>query len=891
MLRFLSGFLTIVVAVLPARADDDLRARAKKDLERFYKEYLGAPFLFDPDAPEKEPSPPPWQAPIKLLSAGNPHERREAATYLREMVALALEHERLRVAPWRLSPIWGADFDMPSKVLRESVARALAEAEKPPPNVLPVLRCFLENETNDAFLNDIMKALGKLDGNEANLLRREVTTKPHENGVVVGEAIKQLAARKQKLPADLLGKLCHHHRAAIRDAARKLNAVQGGADPGPYDPAKAVRSEPVRKIIDQILPMMTELPDSKAELVKATVRYLDDNKIVKETFDYFGWLTRRDGQVTEIYTIEGDPKVLHNGKKMRIDHGERVGNGVKFTEIEVITDVVILPWSLEDAIKEVTEFQSFQISEMRGFHPDEALLGAWLYRAGRDAEAARVLLPMLDSVYRDRYAIDRVRWQLGDLHGQRMVETFAYDRNYEKTLQQARLVDRLLPETRFHDYAKRFIDQLPRRRDDFTGLKLPTHAEWVELRKKLSRDEQIDFLCDRLRMLGRLPLPLSWAEFTEHDKTEQINPLVELAVWFGPNLIGWIKDPPRPPTGKEPTLKDVPLLSKHLLENWFTFVIEEPESATDPNRDLFTTRPFLAEIINELAHKDLCRIGTWKGLKPAEIDKEIERINGWAAASIGKTEVELEWDALCDELEAGAKLNHVSTRLSWLIEHKQAQAYGLLRLFLESPSPKTDDKEWILQMFAEYDASKAKDLAPKYLTHKNAEVRFAAALVAFQTGDKGEPRKIIGDALANDRLFSSHSLAVDLLLKDGSAQSRQQAARVLSNRRLALAEGRVRPSILRSCAAAGMKEPYGFYLPLLNNKETKLVVVDANGKEIGTRDFYSGWTVARSFAREIANEFAGDDLEIKVIARKYQIADQIPHLKKWLESRLSEAKE
>jgi hypothetical protein len=44
--------------------------------------------------------------------------------------------------------------------------------------------------------------------------------------------------------------------------------------------------------------------------------------------------------------------------------------------------------------------------------------------------------------------------------------------------------------------------QLPHRMGDFQTFKLPTAAEWAALKKKLTRAEQIDYLCERLLLLN-----------------------------------------------------------------------------------------------------------------------------------------------------------------------------------------------------------------------------------------------------------------------------------------------------------------------------------------------------------------------------------------------------
>src|SRR5262249_53522444 len=148
--------------------------------------------------------------------------------------------------------------------LRKEVAEEIAKINLPP-EVLPVVRWYLENEPRDEFLEPVMAALAKVDGKEGDALRVELASGPHQDALVASAALDQIAARKLNPPPNRPAPVCPHHRAAIREAARKLNRQQGGKDPGPFDAAKAVRSDSVRKVMDQVLNLMTELPPAKAE--------------------------------------------------------------------------------------------------------------------------------------------------------------------------------------------------------------------------------------------------------------------------------------------------------------------------------------------------------------------------------------------------------------------------------------------------------------------------------------------------------------------------------------------------------------------------------------------------------------------------------------------------
>jgi hypothetical protein len=914
-MRQLIGLSAVAVGLsfaVRSPAAEDVHDKAQAALKRYYEDRLKQPFLKDPDEPEAKPEPPPWSAPLKQLASDKPEERRQAAAFLRELVAQALEHERTGKAPWRSTPYWGGGADVPARTLREAVASELGEA-KALPDALPVLRWYLDRETNPSFLPPVMEALAKLETKEADTLRAEVAARPHDNAVVAAEALKQVAARKQTLPAERLAALCQHHRADVRDAARKLNAQQGGKDPGAFDAAEAVRSEPLRKLMDDVQALLTDLPPAKAEFVEVTVKYLDKDKKVRDTDASRGWLVRREKDAVEIYTPYGRLETFLDGEKKKHTLSERVPDGVRYTDIDATVEVAVAPAKIEALVERVEKARAKDGDPRRlsergpltgqfegsGASLHEAILAAWLYRAERYDEAARVLLPALDTLYEDRHLTAMVRGRMGEIRGYRMLVAFAGDRDYAAALKEARLIVAKYPGTRFERYAKGLAEQLPRRMDDFTKFKLPTAAEWTEQKKKLTREQQIDFLCERLRLLNcfqegqpggyddhatqyaepcGIAADASWG--LNKGKTEVINPLTELV-----GRRRWSDDDKPPPKGLELTLKDVPHLSKHLRDDWYQPTVSFWRDF-HPDRHLSSTRPEIAGIINGLAQRDLCNTRGWGELKPEQIDKEIERINRWAKENENKTEIELSWEELEERIAEGADWSDIEGRVAWLLKKKETRAFGVMKRYLENEKTKDWSRAKILDAYLEYDASRAKDLAPKYLDAKDHYVRRSAALLVFRTGDRDKVRKILGDELATCDLDGGFALAaVEALLGDGTEQSKRQVARLFANKDLPHKRSHARWNIFRLCAKAGMKEPYRFYLPLLDNNDKELPHRGGNGKTVGAS--YFNPSVAVETAEEIAKRFAGDDPAVQEIVKNNpKTADQIPHLKKWLRAQL-----
>src|SRR5262249_29489436 len=98
--------------------------------------------------------------------------------------------------------------------------------------------------------------------------------------------------------------------------------------------------------------------------------------------------------------------------------------------------------------------------------------------------------------------------------------------------------------------------------------------------------------------------------------------LAKMVAWF-------VFDEEKRPRGLELTIKDIPQLSKYLRDDWLMPTVTFWRDFAS-GRSLASTRPLFAEIINNLACRDVCKIKDWEKMKPADIDKEINRINQWA---------------------------------------------------------------------------------------------------------------------------------------------------------------------------------------------------------------------------------------------------------------------
>jgi hypothetical protein len=570
---------------------------------------------------EKAPA---WQDAIKRLSSDDGGQQATAAAYLRDLLDQSLEDELSGTVRWHATPFWGGPAENPARQLRQYVADALAKAPAAPAAV-PVVRWFLDREKVARFQETALEAVTKAEGKEADGLLTELVSKPHPNAVVVVKSLKEVGRRKVTVSPQVLDELCQHYRRSIRDAARAVNSQLGRPEPPALDPVKAVQSEPIRKLMDEIKALILDPPAADTPFVKATTRTQDGDE-----WSTLGWVVAEDDDSCVILTTHGSQERFWKNERHRLT--TRLDETPLGDWVERVVSV------RADGNKE------YELSDMGGLTGQfeghgatltEIVLAERLYARKQFAEAARVLLPALDTLSLDEYLVDVARDRLGDAYGHQMLGAFAASRDYDTALKVARHIADHLAHTRFHAEAVRLLDELPRRRDDYKELRLPTPQEWAEEKKKLSRKEQIDYLCRRLRLLRCVqrgqPGGISYTDrqYAEPPdfagaRTEVINPYVEL-VGSGR---GDHHDIDAVSDGLGLTGSDVRYLAEHLREDWYIPSVSYWRNF-HPQRELHHTREVVAYVIEEVAPLTFCGEKKFDAMTPEELDAQIGNLRRW----------------------------------------------------------------------------------------------------------------------------------------------------------------------------------------------------------------------------------------------------------------------
>ena len=291
-------------------------------------------------------------------------------------------------------------------------------------------------------------------------------------------------------------KLCNHHRTRVRTAARDA-ATALGIQTLPEAPAPGERfPRELSKAMYLIAGMIsTEIPESaKWVSLRSSVppkpRMGQDERFFTPPWRSGGWLLSRTA--AEVHVLDW------------------FGVERTFPSADVILEEVSLGKHVDRLLKEGSRLQSgsapgnpaAQPKHLRDF---EAVVAAWCFVRGDRERAAAIILPRIDECDTDGELLSVATTRLGWFYHQQMLDAFARDRDYQTALQLATHLSK--PAFRdfvYHSRCKALAAQLPNRTDDFTTLKLPTHAEWGELSESMDRKDQIRFLMKRMRLLNSI---------------------------------------------------------------------------------------------------------------------------------------------------------------------------------------------------------------------------------------------------------------------------------------------------------------------------------------------------------------------------------------------------
>ena len=822
---------------------------------------------------------PSWKTAIETMlsdASGAP----EAAELVRDLLQQSLADEMSGVAPWQATPFWGDSGRNPARELRKSVTDALSE--RPGSEAaLPVYEWLLGNEELPALQAEIMTAVVGIETDTGSEIIARLIGERHPNSVVMVMALDAARDRKLDIAADELSPLCQHHRSNVRKAARALAKRLRHPKPEDFDLIAAMKSEAIADLMAEVGMLYLETAVADAPFVVVTFD-APGSEYTPER-DVRGWLLAETGAAYTIMTPFG-----------------RLKEVPRTEEWDVPMTAVVTQVAIDDEVKRVAKLRAsgdpkFELSTRGGLTGQfegnmvtvyEITLAHWLYTHSRYEQAGKILLPALETLYCDSHLVDLATDKLGWIWGCQMLVAFVGDRDYDEAIRLAGLLTRQFAGGQFSYLARELKEELPKRREDFDTLTLPTAAEWNDMRASMTHQQQIEFLCQRFRLLNCFqpgqPARMIWGDpqFGEpgglsddaawggsNDGAEVINPYSLLT-----DSWGW-REKPEDMEALTLTVADIPVLAPFLADDWHVLAVSFWRDFSS-GRTLERQRPLLMRIINSVAGQKICSNDDDDWSTDAGRQAAVKRITEWAQQRAGKSRADLLIEAVEDTLAESGSWRDVKRQVFELCELGDRRVIPFLRWHLHKEGLYDFQVGEVLSACARIDAAEFLDDAKPMLTSEDVGVRIHAGIVYLVAGETAVAHKTLTPALLEaDRTNATGEdllAAVRALIAEGSSESRRAMAGLLEGDRL---KGVIfaEENVLRAMMAAELVEPYHYLRRELRSDRRE-----------------HGRSVAREMAHDI--RWLTDDPEAMRIFEETEefSSKQVRLLLKWVEKKMEE---
>lgn len=890
--------LVNVAIVRPASAADlpfDAEIRGD-ELKRFYAGMGEAPS---------------WEKAVQQLSQDDPAKAKAAGLYLVALATRTLADETSGEAPWRAVPYWGGGGENPARNLRERMIDVVSELDPKAigETAVPVLQWFIRHERVTGHRATAVATLVKLESAAADALVRSLAGDRDLAHGLRAAAIKRAAERKLDLPDEALKSALLDHHADLRAAAEGFwKAMRTDEPPVHFDAVEAIRSQPAQAFLERLAGLVWDLPPPGSPAVRVEQRWAAEDEDKKETVvSHQGWALSRDENALRLLDLHGRVMDFRLGKSAPDANDWRGPSETSVKErpaAELVAEI--------SKLREVKD-PEHQLSQDGGFTGQfqshaaglpEMLLACQLHRAGEADLCARILFPALDGYPEDLHFFEVVKERLSNVYGNRMLVAFVGRRDYAEALAIAARIDRDFKESYFHSHAKRLLKDLPGRADDFRSLTLPTREAWEAWRKDHSREEQIVYLCQRLRLMncyqygqpsdvelfdtqyaepGGLSLDASYGG--GGGKTQVINPLVEL---LGSEPAEGEEEEEVEEDGKEkpvrvpglkPGIRDIPVIAPFLRDDhlilavgfWRTF---------HPSRTLTGTREILAWVLERAAKREVVNHREWAALDEAELTKRIEALAAWAKERGDKSENELLLEGLKDLGDKKASWNDAWDAAEELVKRGERGAFPLIASWLAMEETSDYEIEHILSSLRKLDAKQAVDLAMDRLASEMPGIRLEAGLILLEAGEHERALPVIGEvfAKADYSNMGTEDLAEStaILAKENSPASWEAIARLFDDIGIASSDFDNVP-LCRQLEARGNAAGLRHYRALLDNRDTGIPNMVGWGR-----------VIAHMFGDKLLEGYAEHDRAAKKILAdtKPDTEERLTATKLWLDARL-----
>jgi hypothetical protein len=589
---------------------------------------------------------------------------------------------------------------------------------------------------------------------------------------VLAIAAREVGRRGLRVVDGRIRTLCVHWSKAVREASRATAGELGLRELPEWAPERGLTPR-VEEQIRLWSVMAVDRPTEDAVWMRFETQEPEGSMFLpggdqSGTGDFSGWLLRRDERCIEVIDWFGERRKLNPGvtrvfEDTLAETAQRlIGKRTGFNSGETGSfkqELGVLPafrWSGEP----------------------EALIAAWAFAGGDPRTAAILVLPHVEAAESEVQFFEDVRHLLGTRADRRMLAAFT-GRDYAEAIRIAGIISAPAYDGFWHqDRAKALREQLPQRGDDFKELRLPKPPEWAARRAKMTRQEQIAFLAQRLRLLSCWQMsspgwidyadkqyePVPEGEEQDRERMEEywkqmeervlINPYVELVHL---NLNG----------GELTTL--LPLLES----SDYILAFDHQRFMPHAPMNLHRVSWVVASVVNQVAQTQLVDLRILENGTPDERKKHLAEVSAWCRENSDGTLV----DHLANTVAKAKEWNTVKGAFWNLRTLDERRLVGSIVLRVASDAEHRAD---LVHALALLRAPEGVPIARRWLGDGDGDLRFWSAVTLLHMGDrmKGEGLDAFTRTISRERDGAARLELVidDLLALDDSAVKRSVLA-------------------------------------------------------------------------------------------------------------------
>lgn len=805
---------------------------------------------------------PPFDEALQDLKSQDAQRRVAAGNYIHAIFVQSLADKTNGRGNLRQEPFWGGGTKSDATELRKSFAERFGRSADAS-EALDAALWLIEQDPKTKNQSHGAAALCHIDVEQSEAIFRDLLARPHPNRDVLLALIDEVAKRQYKGLAGEVTRLATHYRDALRIAARRTAATLEIKNLPAYQAEHAFTPWLDQQLKNVVAMINVDVPDQATwvTLTVTTPPYRDGGKPF--VTEHHGWHLETSNTEYRVLTQFGD--VLNLDKKQTSLQPSTLAAQAKSL-------LEVRKGSGRDAMERLSRRGGLTGQFEAGFISlPEGLVAAWLYAREDKATAATLLFPRIEAADDDRWVFEVMKELIADRYHQQMLVEFSRHRNYDRTTQLARhLSQSIFDGYRYQRRAKQLLEQLARRQDDFKVFRQPRPDEWSELKEKLSRIEQIEYLAGRLRLLNCEQM--SQPGGVSYQSPQFATPSLQLG-----------------PDGAQPTevinpynellemrirVAELPALEPFLGDDHFMPTFSYWRDF-HPSRTLHQANWVVAKVINASAKRELAQIEVYDRLDEDGRHDYLDKVIQWCRENGDKSREEL----LVEVLNESSDFPEFERAASECVKLRIAEAAAKVADRFDDFPRRGGD---IAELSYRFNTAEVVSHARSWIVTDNEGVQFWSALILLRHGDRQqlEGLSVLQRVLAEDDGSYWYPRAIEPLLECGQEEALKLACGITAKDRFTVDDYHA-GEILQRLFLAGRRECFDFLLGQLDSpaeSDATTIRLDDKGAPQTTFERDEAADMLAEWHPQIDFDLGGSDAE-RAAARKT--------LKQWLKDEFS----